>query len=116
MGGGDAPVALLLGDLPDGGQVSHGIEDLIHAEEPEQDLDIDHEVFDLLNDGRDQSSNFDIKKSPLAACIYSCIGKAESIKCLDHVESPMTELSAKKLLRALPRQCVLTIVSACSEI
>lgn len=114
--GGDAPVALLLGDLPDGGQVSHGIEDLIHAEEPDPDLDMDHEVFYLLNDGRDKTSNFDVRKSPLAAYIYSCIGKAESIKCLDHVEYPMTEASAMKLLRSLPRPCVLTIVSACSEI
>ena len=69
--GGDAPIALLLGDLPDGGQVSHGIEDLIHAETPEQGFDIDHEVFYLLNDGRDQTSNFDIKKSPLACLLYT---------------------------------------------
>jgi hypothetical protein len=116
LSGGDAPLALFLGDLPERHHVSTSIEDLIHACEPEVGLKLDRRVFQLLNDGRESESNFDIKNSPLAAYIYSLVGADGVDRCMQYAAHPMDKEHAIALLNALPRECVAKIVAACAEI
>ena len=116
--GGDAPLALFLGDLPERHHVSTSIEDLIFCcdREPNPGVELDRRVFELLNDGRESESNFDIKNSPLAAYIYSLIGTDGIDRCNKFAVHPMDKEKAVGVLTALPRECVATIVAACAEI
>jgi len=116
--GGDAPLALFLGDLPERHHVSTSIEDLIYCcdREPNPGVELDRRVFELLNDGRESESNFDIKNSPLAAYIYSLIGTYGIDRCNKFAVHPMDKEKAVGVLTALPRECVATIVAACAEI
>jgi len=114
--GGDAPLALFLGDLPERHHISTSIEDLIQAYDPEPELELDRRVFELLNDGRESESNFDIKNSPLAAYIYSLVGTDGVDRCMEYAVHPMDKGHATALLHALPRECVASIVAACAEI
>jgi hypothetical protein len=116
--GGDAPLALFLGDLPERHHISTSIEDLIYCcdREPNPGVVLDRRVFELLNDGRESESNFDIKNSPLAAYIYSLIGTDGIDRCNKFAVHPMNKENALGVLKALPRECVATIVAACAEI
>lgn len=116
LSGGDAPLALFLGDLPEPHFVSTSIEDLIDVQEPSDDVSIDWSVFELLMYGRESESKFDIKNSPLAAYLYSLIGDEGIARCLKYAVHPMDEANAKKLLLALPEIASATIVAACAEI
>jgi len=116
--GGDAPLALFLGDLPERHHVSTSIEDLIYCcdREPDPGVKLDRRVFELLNHGRESESNFDIKNSPLAAYIYSLIGTDGIDRCMKFAVHPMDQEHAFGVLKALPMECVATIVAACAEI
>lgn len=116
LSGGDAPLALFLGDLPEPHFVSTSIEDFIDVSEPQEGLFIDGCVFNLLRHGRESESKFDIKNSPLAAYLYSLIGDEGVGKCLVHAVHPMDKEHAKELLRSLPEIALATIVAACAEI
>lgn len=116
LSGGDAPIALFLGDLPEGNYVSTGVEDFIEVDEPADGIHVDHVVFDLLKHGRESESNFDIKNSPLAAYIYSLVGDEGVEKLLVHAVFPMDKDNAKELLALLPEVALASIVAACAEI
>ena len=116
LSGGDAPLALFLGDLPERHHVSTSIDDLIFPEDPKEGLEMDHRVFELLRNGRESESNFDIKHSPLAAYLYSLVGDEGVNKSLKHAVHPMDEDHAWCLLKSLPMEAIATIVAACAEI
>jgi len=118
LSGGDAPLALFLGDLPERNYVSITIEDYIDTPSgPINDtIIIDKNVFDLLSNGRDSESKFDIKNSPLAAYLYSLIGDEGVEKCSVYAVCPMDEVNAKSLLRSIPKIASATIVAACAEL
>ncbi len=116
LSGGDAPLALFLGDLPEPHFVSTSIEDFIDVSSPANGLSIDSCVFNLLRFGRESESKFDIKNSPLAAYLYSLIGDEGVGKCLVYAVHPMDKENARKLLKAIPEFALATIVAACAEI
>ena len=116
LSGGDAPLALFLGDLPEPNFVSTSIEDLIEVVEPLPNICIDSSVFDLLRHGRELESKFDIKNSPLSAYLYSLIGDEGVEKILVHAVHPMDKEHARALLKSLPEIALATIVAACAEI
>ena len=116
LSGGDAPLALFLGDLPERHHISTSIEDHIYVDLPEEGVHLDIRVFELLNDGRESESKFDIKNSPLAAYLYSLIGDEGLNKCLEYAVHPMDEGNARALLKSLPPVATTTIVEACAEI
>ena len=67
-------------------------------------------VYHILAVGRRSETTFDIKRSPWAAYLYACIGDEELDRLLkEQTLFPMTEERAWSLLRALPRECVVTI-------
>eukprot|EP00547_Thalassionema_nitzschioides_P002041 CAMPEP_0194207998 /NCGR_PEP_ID=MMETSP0156-20130528/6588_1 /TAXON_ID=33649 /ORGANISM="Thalassionema nitzschioides, Strain L26-B" /LENGTH=574 /DNA_ID=CAMNT_0038934883 /DNA_START=69 /DNA_END=1793 /DNA_ORIENTATION=- len=116
LSGGDAPLALFLGDLPEPHYVSTSIEDFIEAGDPAEGIIVDHCVFNLLKDGRESESNFDIKNSPLAAYLYSLVGDKGVEEMLVHAVYPMDKDNATKLLRLIPEFALANIVAACAEI
>lgn len=78
--GGDAPVSLFMGDLPDGTPLLH-LEDFL-PEAPARSTDLDDLVERLLVDGRSRDTDFDIKHAPVAAFIYRSLGCAETERFL----------------------------------
>ncbi len=114
--GGDAPVALFLGDLPEPNHVSPSVEDMVKVKKKEKGVELDKRVFSLLTNGRERESNFDIKHSPLAALLYANIGDDGLKAALQYLVHPMDAEHAKLLLMSLPKQCVIEIGMACSSI
>lgn len=109
--GGDAPMSLFLGDLPSRHHVSFRLEDCLpehHATEQKCDL----QVYDILANGRKSEMSFDIRQSPLAAYLYSCMGTdgvMEALQSCGCVATPMTTETAKVVLRTLPREAVMRV-------
>jgi hypothetical protein len=114
--GGDAPVAMFLGDLPDPHHISPSIEDMIRVKKKRKGVVLDERVFALLKEGRENESVFDIKKSPCAALLYAHIGDAGVEKALKYIVQPMDEENAKSLLTSLPKQIIAEIGLACCRI
>lgn len=114
--GGDAPIALFLGDLPTSKSISPAIEDYIALLPPAKGVELDMRVFKLLRDGRDGESQFDIKNSPLAAYLYALMGDKDMEEALKLAVYPMTPDDATKLLDAIPPQAVVKIALSCAEI
>jgi len=114
--GGDAPVAMFLGDLPEPHHISPSIEDLIVPKKRHKNLTLDERVLALLRDGREGESDFDIKTSPMAAFIYSEIGDDGLKEAMTLLSHPMDKQHSKALLLSLPKRCVAEIGMACSHI
>ncbi len=114
--GGDAPVVMFLGDLPDAHHISPSIEDMIRIKKRKKGVKLDNRVLELLKEGRECESEFDIKKSPCAALLYSEMGDEGLEQSLKHVAHPMDESHAKALLLSLPKCCVKEIGLACCHI
>ena len=114
--GGDAPVAMFLGDLPDANYISPSIEDMIRIRKKKKGVELDDRVLALLKEGRESESKFDIKNSPCAALLYANMGDEGLEESLKHVVHPMDEEHAKALLLSLPKSCVTEIGLACCHI
>lgn len=119
--GGDAPIALFLGDLPEPNRRSPSVEDRIRPlssseERPQDGSNVDAKVYALLRDGRDAASSFDIKNSPLAAYLYGLMGDEGLYDALRHAVHPMDEGGADAMLDSIPRNAVKEIAEACAEI
>ena len=114
--GGDAPIALFLGDLPTSKTISPAIEDYITLLPPAEGIKLDMRVFKLLRDGRDGESQFDIKNSPLAAYLYALMGDKDMEEALKLTVYPMTPDDATKLLDVIPPQAVVKIARSCAKI
>merc|ERR1712084_76877 len=97
LSGGDAPIALFLGDLPEANFTSISIEDFMEVPDKpiSHQISVDKCVFEILRNGRESESKFDIKNSPLAAYLYALIGDEGVEKCLSHAVCPMDEENAK---------------------
>jgi hypothetical protein len=109
--GGDAPVALLMGDLPTDEDAAMRMEQFLPAGAPTANDD----VWRLLAEGRASPSGFDLKNAPLAAYLYSTLpGLSEAVQrsrsyCAGG-------LSAEELLRTFPTQVVAEIARACAQV
>ena len=113
--GGDAPVALFMGDLPSAGRQTMRLEDFLPA--PGSLLkDGDAVVFGLLDDGRQRDSEFDTRNSPLAAYIYARIGEKGIARLTANATHSMDVPFARQLLNTLPGDLLNEIVQACSKI
>lgn len=70
VSGGDAPVALFMGDIPSEGTEAETLLDKLPPSHTPPWLDANHEVYRLLRDGRLEESSFDLRNSPLALYLY----------------------------------------------
>lgn len=117
MTGGDAPLALFLGDLPERHHTSISIDDLIGTDyEADGPVELDEIVLQLLKNGREAESKFDIKNSPLAAYLYTLMGDKGLEDCYKHVVHPMDDKHSRKLLDEIPVCASIKILDACSQI
>lgn len=108
--GGDAPIALFMGDLP-GPQRTARLEDFLpEAKTSAQDVNI--QILTLLAEGRTRASDFDLKTSPLAAYLYATLGDAATRSSL----KVASERGLDGLLDALPRKHLKGIANAAAEI
>ncbi len=73
ISGGDAPVALFMGDL-DARQKGSKLDDYLPSYRPSADLPLDPTLRDLLANGRASASRFDLQNSPLSLFIYLHLG------------------------------------------
>lgn len=71
VSGGDAPVALFMGDIPAEGERMETLLDRLPASTVPSWLDEGNEVYRLLRDGRLEESSFDLRNSPLALYFYN---------------------------------------------
>ena len=110
--GGDAPVSLFMGDLPNESDALR-LEHLLPAlGDRALAPDADAEVYRLLSQGRTKESGFDLRHSPLAAHFYAELGDAKSDATLDTEDGwPLLES-----LHASASELVLGIIDACARI
>lgn len=108
--GGDAPIALFMGDLPDE-QHTARLEDYLPEAESSA-ADVDTQILKLLAEGRTRASDFDLKTSPLAAFLYATLGQAATRSAL----KVATDRGLEGLLDELPRKTLQTIANAAAEI
>lgn len=105
--GGDAPMALLIGDLSSRQNVSRKLRDLLPTPPPERLRNCDVDVYNILLKGRTQETSFDIRQSPMAAYLYGWMGdKAVEELIRDREICPMDADKAKDLLSHMPRNIV----------
>jgi hypothetical protein len=77
VSGGDAPMALFMGDAPSGSaEAATGLTDLLEPLPTPPWLDQGHPVYRLLKDGRLEESSFDLRNSPLALRLYCALAPA----------------------------------------
>jgi hypothetical protein len=101
--GGDAPIALFMGDIPssendNGGRLEH----YLPTVSPKKDLDPQEPVYLLLSKGRKSQSSFDIKKAPLSLFLYLKAEEAELDQYLSSAQQMFAgELSPQAYLESL---------------
>jgi hypothetical protein len=119
--GGDVPLSEMIGELvdcdgEDGCRLSSELDRLLLGLNVEPSLSIDKKVLELLRDGRERKSKFDIKTSPVSSRLYASVCDIGLERCLKFVQVPMDEENAKNLLKSIPRETRNDIMFTCSRI
>ena len=107
--GGDAPMCLLMGDLPSRHHNSEKLEDSLPIQNFDDVKEIGHcdmDIYNILSCGRRSESSFDTKQSPLAAYLYAKLGDEKLTTILKtNTMHPMDDdENARNLLATLPRE------------
>ncbi len=114
--GGDAPIDLFMGGIPEPGgpamrRIEHHLPSLPLAE------GLSPVLRRLLEGGRSTASSFDTSPSPLAAFLYGALGEAQTVKGYEDSKRWWAgELSAVDFLRAQPAHTTRGIALAAVEI
>ncbi|MBI5549220.1 MAG: hypothetical protein HY901_35495 [Deltaproteobacteria bacterium] len=116
LSGGDAPVAMLMGELPsEAGEPLRMEHFLPPLEAP---AEADPEVWRLLAEGRAHHTGFDLRNAPLAAHLYSKIGAAGSNRmveaCRAYCEGKTTPTQLLKATLTAP--VAATVARACARV
>uniref|UniRef100_A0A7S4SXI1 Uncharacterized protein n=1 Tax=Ditylum brightwellii TaxID=49249 RepID=A0A7S4SXI1_9STRA len=116
--GGDAPISLFLGDLPEKNLPnSPGLEDYIQPAPRDTTIRHNTDVYNILERGREGGeTQFDLQNSPLAAYLYGVLGEDGLDKSLKYAVCPMDEQNARLLLDSLPRETVTYIATPCAKL
>ncbi|MEZ6183408.1 MAG: hypothetical protein R3F62_00165 [Planctomycetota bacterium] len=112
--GGNAPIALFMGDLPEPGRPATGrLEDFLPSGGGPACPSAEATVLSLLETGRTLRSGFDLKTSPLAAYLYRSLGDegvSTQLERAKAVEDPKTWLDG------LPGELVAAVAKASAEV
>lgn len=112
--GGDAPVALLMGDLPHEGHDPVRMEDALPARPAAAASDVQADVLALLREGRARPSGFDLTNAPLAAFLYASLGDAALDRVVGLVKAPeQGPTQWRALLATLPAPVLHTVIDSC---
>jgi len=114
--GGDAPIALFMGDLPHRTRVrSIRFEDYLPAEPSIQADDTLSDVHRLLSEGRAREVGFDLKNSPLASFFYRGLGESGMAHAADALREP-EEVRLSILVERIPFQLREAVVEIFAKI
>ena len=113
--GGDVPIAMFMGDLPDRQPRTPRFEDLLPPHPPDDQMasDLRPEIVRLLDEGRHQDVTFDIPSSPTSAYLYRALGDAALVEVVALARSAAAR-SGPGLLEALPADVLATLCRACA--
>jgi len=116
--GGDAPMALFVGDMPGRDHYTDRLDDFIPVDTKRRhSVALDDEVYDILKTGRKSDAKFDLANSPLAAYLYGILGDSGVEAALTNVDScPMGKKRALELLKSLPPDAVDVVMRNCAKI
>ena len=115
ISGGDAPVALFMGDL-DARQRGSKLDDYLPAYRPSGDLRLDPTLHDLLANGRASASRFDLQNSPLSLYIYLHLGAVGVQKHLDAARQVFNGTrEPRSFLDDLPGTMIAAIAEGCGR-
>jgi len=115
--GGDAPMALLIGDLPSRQHRTRRLEHVLPTPPVERLEKCDKVVYNILREGRTQETSFDIRQSPVAAYLYGWMGDDAVDKLLgDRQVCPMEADNAMDLLSHMPRNVVRRVSEILAEV
>ncbi|MFN2284353.1 MAG: hypothetical protein ACK2UQ_08015 [Anaerolineae bacterium] len=113
--GGDAPMALFMGDIDTVDTDYARVEDFLPQSlcpTPEEEAS---PIFRLLAYGRASATSFDMSNSPLSLFIYRHLGMEDTKSMLKLAESMFDEhLDPEALLDQLPTSLIVPIVTACA--
>lgn len=112
--GGDAPVALLIGEM-EGDENNSSLEDMLPDIDVSPQAKVGSTLFGLLAFGRSSASSFDMQNSPLALFIYKCLG-ADNVKLYLNIAREMFDgnLAPRAFLDQLPVELIVPIARACA--
>jgi hypothetical protein len=114
--GGDAPLALFMGDLAEKRETTQRLEDYLPPEQENPDIDRSSTVYQLLISGRTGGSNFDVLDSPLALFVYGSLSPKQietSIgQAIEYFDGCST---AREFLSKIEPQLLSAIASACAK-
>merc|ERR1711988_1730201 len=103
--GGDTSMFELAGDVKRREEAFADLSQTLPDVVEELGKDCDEDVYNLLVNGRKSETNFDVRRSPLAAYFYSQLGDAGVESILnDEAVFPMDAKKATRLLKKLPRE------------
>jgi hypothetical protein len=117
--GTEVPLATMMGELPQHGSLDAQLESFLpHVSmviQPSNKLE--WEVLDLLEKGRTQESDYDVKHSPVATYVIKSIGFVQANRLLDIAREFFDEkLSGEEFLHVCSREIVETIVTGVQKI
>ena len=115
LSGGDAPMALFMGDIDTTDKEYARIEDFLPLPQPPCLEDDNSPIFRLLAYGRGSTSSFDMSNSPLSLFIYRHLGMEDSRRLLELAESMFHgQLNPEAFLDQLPTSVIVPVVTACA--
>lgn len=115
LSGGDAPMALFMGDIDTADKDYARMEDFLPLPSLSCLEDDNSPIFRLLAYGRGSASSFDMSKSPMSLFIYHHLGMENSQRLLGLAESLFQgRLAPEGFLDQLPTAVIVPIVTACA--
>jgi hypothetical protein len=113
MTGGDAPLALFMGEVRREGDEGKRLEDFLPGGEASDITESSSVVFILLNSGRASEIPFDMRSSPLSFFIYKHIGPTNTKQALIYAKEMFAgKLSAQDFLNSIDRPVLSAIAQA----
>jgi len=125
VSGGDAPLALFMGDLPKEGERTQRLEDLLPEWENKPWVNSKEPVYRLLEKGQMEKSGFDLNTAPLALFIYKNLNPEKQTRFLSlakdmflgklHPEDFLTQID-HEVVAAVARASAAMVVSRREEL
>lgn len=114
--GGDAPMALFMGDLPEKNRNPMKLEDFLPIAEITAP-DVEPTILRLMVEGRASETSFDVKHSPIAGFIYPSLGTEGVERALGSARAYFQgAVTSQTFLASLPHSIVAAIAAACARI
>lgn len=110
--GGDAPVALFMGEIG----TSEQLADYLPPVPDNADGPLDNTVYRLLDQGRTSAAGFDLQNAPLSLFVYRSIGTENLEEAIEAAQAMCAGTSEPtQFLDALPRTMVTAIANAAAH-